>query len=565
MGIFDYLGSQVSRFVSFSGYSRLDEDRARNLLSNWLSKESTAARRIQRWQRRHMEVRATKAATLFASRFRAYMIRAQFRRRKVEQVPTFRRWLVPLICDPSSSSLALALEILWCALAVLAVLVDVLGTFSAFLGPDGTAGGCPLPDGAEHWMLQMVDDGVGDGMEAAVLPCSVGLEGCTGCPTVGSEWFEIAQTVCALGFTAEFSLRVLTCDSGRWLAYVTELTSLLRVATFVPWYAQLALGQDPREGNTLWLRAFDLFRILRLIGLFSQSVVRKQPDASGNAVQQATGYSDHRMLATFSKTIYTTAPSILISAFISLLLATVFGSLLFFVEHGEWDEEQKLWLRADGKPTPFTSIPAAMYYYLVSLTTCGYGDMSPISAGGRAIAGSGILVGLLALAAPIATLSANFAAFERLSAEYDSQDEEGRRARDAGQVKEAVESELRLNSADVPDDDEDDSDDYSDDEQGGKEMRAHHKAAVKLMGRTRSTEGDAPVDLPRRTSSERASDDAADSGRSSRGSGSGAEERVSKRGPSSHGSQIAHGGAQGSAGHEGGDEARPANRKRTRS
>ena len=141
---------------------------------------------------------------------------------------------------------------------------------------------------------------------------------------------------------------------------------------------------DTLTTNTFWLRALDLFRILRLGDAISKLNRTTQ-------VKQEGG----RMLATFAKTIKTTLPTVTIAAFLSLLLSTVFGSLLFFIEHGEWDPEQKLWIREDGKPTPFTSIPAAMYYYIVSLTTCGYGDMFPITSAGKAVASAGILVGLL--------------------------------------------------------------------------------------------------------------------------------------------------------------------------
>ncbi len=53
-----------------------------------------------------------------------------------------------------------------------------------------------------------------------------------------------------------------------------------------------------------------------------------------------------------------------------------------------------------GNPIPtdkqfFTSIPAAMWWCIVTLTTTGYGDMYPVSFGGRVIAGGTMLLGLV--------------------------------------------------------------------------------------------------------------------------------------------------------------------------
>ena len=53
-----------------------------------------------------------------------------------------------------------------------------------------------------------------------------------------------------------------------------------------------------------------------------------------------------------------------------------------------------------GNPIPedkrfFTSIPAAMWWCMVTLTTTGYGDMFPLTFGGRVIAGITMLMGLV--------------------------------------------------------------------------------------------------------------------------------------------------------------------------
>jgi voltage-gated potassium channel len=66
-------------------------------------------------------------------------------------------------------------------------------------------------------------------------------------------------------------------------------------------------------------------------------------------------------------------------------------------------EEEKKFVPVDpigGNPIPtdkqfFTSIPAAMWWCIVTLTTTGYGDMYPVTTGGRIIAGTTMLLGLV--------------------------------------------------------------------------------------------------------------------------------------------------------------------------
>jgi voltage-gated potassium channel Kch len=66
-------------------------------------------------------------------------------------------------------------------------------------------------------------------------------------------------------------------------------------------------------------------------------------------------------------------------------------------------EEERKFIPVDpisGNPIPpdkqfFTSIPTAMWWCIVTLTTTGYGDMYPVSLAGRVIAGTTMLFGLV--------------------------------------------------------------------------------------------------------------------------------------------------------------------------
>jgi voltage-gated potassium channel len=79
------------------------------------------------------------------------------------------------------------------------------------------------------------------------------------------------------------------------------------------------------------------------------------------------------------------AGSIAALLFVLLLTVTVSGSLMYMLEGQE-------------QPFVFTSIPAAMWWAIETLTTVGYGDMVPVTAVGRILGGIVSIVGIGTLA-----------------------------------------------------------------------------------------------------------------------------------------------------------------------
>lgn len=71
--------------------------------------------------------------------------------------------------------------------------------------------------------------------------------------------------------------------------------------------------------------------------------------------------------------------------FIISLTVTISGALMYMIEGGE-------------QPTVFTSIPAAMWWAIETLTTVGYGDMVPVTAVGKVLGGIVSIIGIGTLA-----------------------------------------------------------------------------------------------------------------------------------------------------------------------
>jgi voltage-gated potassium channel len=82
--------------------------------------------------------------------------------------------------------------------------------------------------------------------------------------------------------------------------------------------------------------------------------------------------------------------------FFSILLVMT-SSLMYFAEH-------------DAQPKAFSSIPAAMWWAVVTMTTVGYGDVYPVTFVGRCLAGITALLGIAAFALPTSILGAGFLA-----------------------------------------------------------------------------------------------------------------------------------------------------------
>ena len=93
------------------------------------------------------------------------------------------------------------------------------------------------------------------------------------------------------------------------------------------------------------------------------------------------------------KAMYLSRRKIIVFLFLLLTLATIFGCIMYLIE---------------GEANGFTSIPRSIYWAIVTITTVGYGDISPQTELGQALASLAMIVGYAAIAIPTGIISAEY-------------------------------------------------------------------------------------------------------------------------------------------------------------
>jgi len=186
------------------------------------------------------------------------------------------------------------------------------------------------------------------------------------------EWFSVAV------FSVEYVLRIWTCVEepayrqpmrGR-LRFIVSPLAVVDLLAVLPFYLPF-LAVDLRV-----LRMFRLLRIMRLM-----------------RVAKLARYSES--LQMLMRVLKAKREQLISAVSILLIMLVVAATLAFYAEN-----------RA--QPKAFSSIPAAMWWAAVTLTTVGYGDIYPITILGKIIGALIAMLGIGMFALPTAILGAGF-------------------------------------------------------------------------------------------------------------------------------------------------------------
>ena len=137
------------------------------------------------------------------------------------------------------------------------------------------------------------------------------------------------------------------------------------------------------------------------------------------------------------------------SFFLACVSAVFFSMGIFLCEQGVYDESSGQWLRPDASGanvvSPFSSVPVAAWFTIVTMTTVGYGDMAPTTLAGRALCVCCIVVGVLVLAVPATIIGFNLAVeLEKFKARAEQRLRAKIEARAAAEEAGATQSQTQL-------------------------------------------------------------------------------------------------------------------------
>ena len=183
--------------------------------------------------------------------------------------------------------------------------------------------------------------------------------------------FAIAEWVFTLLFTFEYIAR-LVCIRNPW-RYATSFFGIIDLLAVLPTYLALFVPELYALIDVRVLRLLRVFRVFKL----TEYVAEYQSLGSALAASR-------RKILVFLSTV--------------VMLVLVLGTVMYVVE---------------GRANGFTSIPTSVYWAISTVTTVGFGDITPKTDLGRLIASFMMLLGWGTLAVPTGIVTAEMAAQRR--------------------------------------------------------------------------------------------------------------------------------------------------------
>lgn len=180
--------------------------------------------------------------------------------------------------------------------------------------------------------------------------------------------FYVLEWVFTLAFTFEYVMRLLVVASPR--RYALSFFGLIDLLAVLPTYLSLFFV------GSQYLLVIRAVRILRIFRVLKMTRYVGEADMLWGTLVRA-----RRKIFIFLSTILT--------------LVLIFGALMYLVE---------------GPENGFTSIPRAMYWAVVTITTVGFGDITPHTTLGQFITSLIMLLGYSIIAVPTGIFAAELAA-----------------------------------------------------------------------------------------------------------------------------------------------------------
>lgn len=177
-------------------------------------------------------------------------------------------------------------------------------------------------------------------------------------------YFVILEVIITIIFTIEYALRVITLRNKK--AYIFSFFGIIDFLAILPFYLSLFF---PITKYFLILRMLRMLRVFRIFNLLDFM-------------------NDGKFIVTALKN---SSRKIYIFLLFLMIFSVIIGSLMFMVE---------------GHREGFESIPQSVYWAVVTVTTVGYGDVSPITPLGKFLSVLLMLAGYSIIAVPTGIVTA---------------------------------------------------------------------------------------------------------------------------------------------------------------
>jgi voltage-gated potassium channel len=212
---------------------------------------------------------------------------------------------------------------------------------------------------------------------------------------------SVACSVCAAVWD---TMPGLSPTALGWMGLVSIVTFVIFTIEYLGRLIS-ATGRDPAAAEAPLLSAWHYFR--SPLGIVDALVVLPQlghavgllgPEwARLGAVLAVVKIARYARAIPLVTTVFRNEGRPLLAALtVMLVLLVLAASVMYTLEH-------------DAQPRLFSSIPASLWWAIVTIATVGYGDMAPITVGGRIFAGVTMLIGIAMFAVPAGILATGFA------------------------------------------------------------------------------------------------------------------------------------------------------------
>ncbi|MEM6506511.1 MAG: ion transporter, partial [Planctomycetota bacterium] len=172
-------------------------------------------------------------------------------------------------------------------------------------------------------------------------------------PAWADTLFLVLEWFFTILFTIEYALRII-CVRKPW-RYVFSFYGIVDLLSILPTYLGLFIPNAHELMVIRMLRLLRIFRVFKLVRLLGEA----------DALRQAFYASRHK-IAVFLSTV--------------LIVVTIMAALMHIVEYNAGNPE-------------FSSLPQAMYWAIVTMTTVGYGDITPMTTLGKFLSAVMMLIG----------------------------------------------------------------------------------------------------------------------------------------------------------------------------